>query len=208
MKWIRNSGITIIVLVLLYLLLKQLNWIPNISNWFKSKPLLIENTPLIVENIKQMNQLITISSYDEVVMSKTNATNGSIVSAIIINKTFTGTKQIALIAKGTLFAGMDLKELTENDVFVKNDSVSIKLPTTKILDAIINPSDTEIFIEEGKWDLMEINKLKSEAKDLLIQRAKERKLLEKAQLRGKLIIENFLLSMGFKKITILTTTIY
>lgn len=206
MKLIRNLGITIIVLILLYLLLRQFNLIPDIKNWFISKPIQIENTPLIVQKIKELKQLITITSYDEVVMNKQTDVGGTLLGNIIANGPINpNTKRIGLIAKGSIYAGIDLQLLQEKDIVLLKDSIAIHLPQAIIIDAIVNPSDTDIFIEQGQWDMLEINKIKVEARTLMIERAKEKKILDKANFRGKLIIENFLRTIGFRKISVTTT---
>ena len=54
-------------------------------------------------------------------------------------------RTLVLIVKGKVIAGIDLKTLTEKDLYVKDDSVSITLPAAKILEVITNPSDIETF---------------------------------------------------------------
>ncbi len=203
MKKIRKIGITIIIVLVAYFLLKQLNMIPSFSNWFKAKPILIENTPIIIENIKDMQQLITIASYDEVVVTKIMNDEHPILSNILNPG---AVKKIVLIAKGKVYAGMDLRTLKENDVKIIKDSISINLPKTRIIDAIVNPSDCEIFIENGTWTTLEVNNVKMEAKVKIQERAIDRKILEKASKKSILVIENFLRSIGFKKIAITITS--
>jgi ribosomal protein S4E len=203
MKKLRKIGITIIIVLVAYFLLKQLQIIPSFSNWFKAKPVLIENTPIIIENIKDMQELITIASYDEVVITKIrneeHPTLGKILNPSAV-------KKLVLIAKGKIYAGTNLKNLKNKDVTVIGDSISITLPKTSIIDAIVNPSDCEIFIENGNWSTIEVNNVKLEAKSKMQERALERNILEKASKKSALVIENFLRSIGFKKITIKTTT--
>jgi hypothetical protein len=204
MKKLRKIGITLIVLIVAYFLLRTLNLIPDVRNWFKEQPVMIENTPIIVENIRDLNELITMASFDEVVISKNKINEGNIITNILKTKSLNpGISRIALIAKGRLFAGIDLKALKNEDVNVVKDSVSIKIPKAKIIDAIVNPSDCEVFIEEGIWSTIEISELKAQARQKIIDRSVERKLLEKADNKATAVIESFLRSVGFKKVTIL-----
>jgi Protein of unknown function (DUF4230) len=202
MKTIRKIGITIIVVIVAYLLLLQLNLIPSFGNWFKSKPLLIENTPVIVENIKELKELTTIVSFDEAVVSKVSNNNGTYLGNLIRTRSLNSVRKIAIIAKGRIFAGIDLKELKETDLKVFKDSVHLQLPKAKILDAIVNPSDCEIYIEDGIWENSEITALKLDAREQMIERAKDRKILEKADQKAKSVIESFLRTLGFKKVSV------
>jgi hypothetical protein len=206
MKLIRKIGFTIIIAIVAFLLLQQLNWLPNISKWFKSKPVLIENTPLIVESIKDLKEIITITSNDEVVVYKQELNDGTLLGNIINNGPINpNDKRLGLLLKGTIQAGIDLSQLQEKDIIVNKDSVLISLPPTSILSTIINPSDTEILLEEGKWALTEVNKAKVDGRDNMIAKAKEKGILIKAETRARVVVEGFLRSIGFKKISIVTT---
>jgi hypothetical protein len=55
-------------IAIIYLVLSRLNIIPSLSNLFKSKPVTIDNTPVLVKEVKNIAQLMTMSSYDEVVV--------------------------------------------------------------------------------------------------------------------------------------------
>lgn len=187
-------------LVMIYFVLTQMNLIPSIRNWFTAKKVSIDNTPVLVKEIKNIAQLMTMSSYDEVVVDTTKFTAPSFPSAVITGGA--QKSQLVIIAKGQLIAGIDLQELNEKKIFLKADSVSIALPTTKILDAIVNPSQFEIFIEEKGWNPSEVNNLKVSARNQMIARAITQGLLVKAKEKTRLIMENFLRSLGFKKIVI------
>ncbi len=206
MKKLRKIGLTVIILVVAYLLLRTFNLVPDIRSWFKQQPVLIENTPLIVENIRDLNELITMASFDEVVISKNKINEGNLLNNILKTKSLDPrTSRIALIAKGRLFVGIDLKALKNEDLSVIKDSVTVKTPKAKIIDAIVNPSDCEVFIEEGIWSTTEINELKAQARQKIIDRSLERKILEKAETKAKAVLENFLRSVGFKKVTIIAS---
>jgi hypothetical protein len=206
MKVLRNIGITVIILVVAVFLLQQLNILPAFGKWFRSQPVVIENTPVLVENIRDMSQLITIVSFDEVVVTQDDVHDGRFIDNFLRNPSFDPMKKkISVIVKGRIFAGMDLKDLKEKDLFVKNDSVSIILPPVKVLDAIVNPSDYEIFIEEGRWETEEVNKLVIAARERMLKRAQEKGLLIKAKTKAKAVMESFFRSVGFKKIAVVTS---
>ncbi|MBL7727428.1 MAG: DUF4230 domain-containing protein, partial [Dinghuibacter sp.] len=71
-----------------------------------------------------------------------------------------------------------------------------------ILEAIVNPSDCEIFIEEGKWASSEVVELKKEARTIMIRRAEAKGILNRANEKSARVIEHFLRSVGFKRVKV------
>jgi len=102
-----------------------------------------------------------------------------------------------LIAKGRVIAGMDLSTINEKNVIVKNDSVWLTLPSAKILEIITNPSDFEVFTEEGEWSSNEINAVKQKAVGIMGTEAVKRGLTTQANERTQKLMEDFLKASGF-----------
>jgi Protein of unknown function (DUF4230) len=189
-------------IAIIYFVLAKLDILPSLKNLFKSKPVVIDSTPVLVKEMKNIAQLMTMSSYDEVVVdsSKTFATSiPGFSKEIGLEKK----SQLVIIAKGQIVAGIDLQKLDESKIFIQADSVAITLPKAEVLDAIVNPSNYEIFIEEKGWQSTEVNSIKVKARNNMIERAMKQGLLKKADLKAKMIMENFLRSAGFKKISVL-----
>ena len=199
MKLIQKIGLTIIIIVLAFVLLKKINWLPNFGKWFGSKPLLIENTPVVVQSIKDLNELITMASYDEIVLSKTKEDNTPGIKKMLH---FDGNKSISIIAKGKVLAGVTLNNITENNIAIVKDTITLTLPKASIISTIVNPSDCEIFIETGNWSTAEINQLKTDAITDIQQRATDKNILTKATVRATSLLQSFLQSMGFKKVEV------
>lgn len=152
--------------------------------------------------MKSIAQLMTMSSYDEVVVDSTK-TFQAMMPGLTDGNTFDKNAQLVIIAKGQIIAGVDLQELDESKIVLAGDSVSVTLPKSKILDAIVNPSQYEIFIEEKGWEAAEVNTLKVRARDRMVERALKIGLLKKADAKARMIMENFLRSAGFKRISVL-----
>lgn len=140
--------------------------------------------------MKNIAELMTVSSYDEVVVDSTKSLN-TVFPGLLSAKVISKPTQLVIIAKGRIIAGTDLKELKEESVFIKGDSVSLLLPPAKVLDAIVNPSQFEIFIEETGWNEKEVNNLKVKARDLIVSRSIQLGLLKKADIKARQIMENF-----------------
>ena len=113
-------------------------------------------------------------------------------------------ERLVLVVKGKVIAGTDLSRLESNAVFISDDSVSVTIPAARIQDIIVNPSGTDIFIEDGNWSQAETNKLVSQASEKLRQRATEKGILEKADEQALKVLRNFLELQGFQKIRVAT----
>jgi hypothetical protein len=184
-------------ILLIIFLLQKINLLPSFSGLFKSKPVIIEETPVLIKEIHNLSLLTTISMYDEIVMDSLKSKH---------LPSFPGLRpvpdKIVLIGKGTVIAGVDLKKINDNDVRIMKDSVTIRLPQPEIQSVIMNPSDFETFAEEGKWSPEEITQIKMRMRDKIGQRALQNQILAKAGQRSIMIIDNFVRTIGFKKTNI------
>jgi hypothetical protein len=181
--------------------------VPSMKDLFASKPVVIDKTSILIKEIRSIGQLITFTSFDEVVADSTIATPGSAVV-----KTFnrftpvpllpSADKKLVLIGRGKILAGTDLRLLTDSSISIQNDTVTIRLPQVAILDAILNPSDFETFVEKGNWSEAEVILVKAQARRKMVARAIQRNILPKAEVKAKAVIENFVGSMGFKAVLV------
>ncbi len=205
MKIFRTYILIAVTVILGVMLLQRLNIFPKIKEIFGAKPVLIDNTPLLIKEIRELAQLITITSYDEVVADSTKASSLDIVKAItgISFQPFSPpVDRLVIVAKGKVMAGTDLLGLDANDIVVTDDSVSVKLPPARILDVIINPSDFSTFTETGEWSNAAVTLVKLKARRKMEQRAIQKNVLYMAQARSELLMENFLKTAGFRKVYI------
>jgi len=207
MRGIVKIVVALVIVVLLYSLLVKLNWLPSVSSWFKASPVLIEETPLLITEIKQIATLLTIESSDEVVVSQVRPVPAGSPKKIldyISPVPLVQAERLVLVVKGKVIAGTDLSRLESNAVFIRDDSVSVTIPAARIQDIIVNPSGTDVFIEEGNWSQAETNKLVSQASEKLRQRATEKGILVKADEQALKVLRNFLALQGFQKIRVAT----
>lgn len=186
-------------IALVYFVLVRLNILPSIGEWFREKPVTIDSTPVMVREVKNIAQLMTVAAYDEVVMDTAKTVTASVPS-LFGNVKGESKAQLVLIGRGRVIAGVDLQKLKEEDIYIKADSVSIQLPPAEVLEAIANPSDFEIFSEDGEWPPAEVSMIKIRTKEKMVQRSVQQGLLQKAGSKAVSIMENFLRSAGFKRI--------
>jgi hypothetical protein len=203
-KYLKKIFFWLLGIVVLLFVLR--NWLPSWINPFARKPLLIENTTILIQKVKSIAQLVSIEATDEVVVDSMILTQPSKVSTIatIFNPALglPGKRSIVIIGKGKIRAGIDLQQLHDSDINRRGDTLLVKLPKAKVLDAILNPSDFEIFDENGQWSNEEVRVLKKAAKDKLIKRAIEQNLLIKANERSIAVMRSFLQAAGAKQIVI------
>ena len=207
MRMLRKIFISIVIVVCCYWLLTKIV-IPPLKNIFSSKPVVIDETPILIKEIKAIGQLITYSSFDEVVADSFIVTKGStFVNSFNrfapVPVLPSADKQLVLIGRGKVLAGTDLTMLTDSSVSIKNDTIRVYLPKVQILDAILNPSDFETFVEKGDWSGQEVTLVKAKARRKMIERALQQNILPKADVKAKAIMENFLRNMGYQHVEVL-----
>ena len=136
----------------------------------EKRPLTIDDTPVIVTKIRSLGELTTACYYDEMVLSRTkeNAFSSSALGSLAEGLGKDVDDHLVLIAKGTVRAGLDLMDMSEEDVRFVGDTAYIRLPAPQYLDVIVNPSDFEVFAETGKWTHEEITGLQETARTRLL----------------------------------------
>lgn len=205
MRKLRNRIIIILTAVAAFLLLEKIKVIPSLKDVFGAKPVVIDETPVLVKDIKSIGQLITYSFYDEAVADSVITTRGSaFVNAFNrlapVPMLPTADKQLVLIGRGKVLAGIDLSLLTDTGLIIKDDTITLTLPKPQIFSAILNPGDFETFIEQGNWTNDEVTLVKLKARRKIEAHALQQNILEKAGTKAKEILKNFLENMGFKKV--------
>lgn len=155
----------------------------------------IDNTANVVEKIKEISEFTTACYYEEAVLkeSKVEKHEGGFLGLVDTETS----REIVIIAKGKVRAGFDLSKVTEDKMIIKSDTICITLPEPQIFDVIINPSDYEMYVEEGKWSHEEVTALQTNYRTQLLAKAQERGILNKAKEAGKKRLESLFQTFGF-----------
>ena len=170
-------------------------WVPGLGRLFSPKEVKIDETPVLVSEIRQLAEWTTVVSYDEVVEDTIRTeTNPNPLSAI------SGSDRLVLIAKGSVRAGTDLASLQEDAIRRIGDSISVTLPPARIIDVTVNPSGVETFIENGTWPGEAFERVKIKARERMRDRALQQGILGMADRRSVMLMENLLRQAGFQKI--------
>ncbi len=198
-----------VLLLITYYIIRKAGLLPSPLSLFKPKPVLIDETPVLIKNIKTIGQLVTYTAYDEVVVDSTIVSRGAAI-ANSINRMSpfailpVPDHKLVLIAKGKILAGVDFASMSSNEIKLRNDTIIVFLPKAKILDAISNPSDFETFIEKGSWSNEAVIQLKLATRQRLINRALQRGILQKANKKATDVMESFLKGLSTKPVLVQT----
>lgn len=207
-KTFRRIFILVAVIVILFFLATETSLFPSLKNVFQPKKVVVDETPLMVAEIKNIAQLMTVEAYNEVVVDSTRFPFGMpprVFKAIPGNPLrFLGASQLVLIVKGKLVAGVDLKTLNKNNIQVRSDSLFIQLPRAVVLDVITNPSDVETFIERGDWNEAAATVLKIRARNRLVQQAIAQGALQQADAKARQLIYGLFKNAGYKSVIVST----
>ena len=194
--------------LVIWFLLGKLNLIPSIGNLFRSQPIKIAETPMLIKDIKELAELTTMVSFDEVVVDSITLDPATLaiktITGLNLNPLSPGYNRLVLVCKGKVMAGTNLASLEPSQIFREKDSVSLGIPPAIILDIIVNPSDVETFIETGEWSAAAFEKVKIKAGEKMRDRALSEDILGKANARARLLMDNFLRQSGFTKVNVYT----
>lgn len=155
----------------------------------------IDDTANVVEKIKEISEFTTACYYEEAVLKdrKVEKNEGGFLGLVDTETS----REIVIIAKGKVRAGFDLSKVTEDKMIIKSDTICITLPEPQIFDVIINPSDYEMYVEEGKWSHEEVTALQTDYRTQLLAKAQERGILNKAKEAAKKRLESLFMTFGF-----------
>ncbi len=205
-NWHRISLILVIVVGLLLWFLSKNSFFPSFKKIFDAKEVAIDETPLLIKEIKPLAQLVTITAYNEILVDSVMKTSqgeriGAILNPLHFGKILTS-KKLVIIGKTMVQVGVDLQKLSDDDIIISNDSIHLALPAAEILDIILNPSGTEIFSEQGSWTNEAVVDLKQKIQKRAEAIILEQNLLMIAESRTKEVLQQFLQSAGYKHVTI------
>lgn len=203
-RFLKNILFIAAFFLLVIFIFQKINILPSVKDIFSSKPVLIEETPILIQEINALAQLMTVTYSDEIVMDTAKFGIGipSLIPVIGGSVLSPALDKLVIIGRGKVIAGTDLKKLKEQDIVQTGDSITIYLPSSTILETILNPSDFETFIEKGKWNEAAVVALKVKIRNELNARAKKENILHQSDDRTKIIIESLLKNAGFNKVEI------
>jgi hypothetical protein len=193
------------------------------------KAVVIDDTPISIENVRAIGELVTANYYDEAVsiigkveyvLEKGNS-KGKDSTYIKIERvpepgqkgkgrgrkkqeTYSGPRLI-LIQTVHARIGVDLSQLKAESLKVSeaDKSVEISLPELKCVDFITNPSNTEVFQEDGDWSLDELKEAMMPARDEIWDKMMEStKLFDTARKGAEEVITQLFQAAGYRTVKV------
>ena len=193
------TGIVVAAAALAVFYFNPFGW--NFSLSFSKKPK-IADTKNVVEHVREISEFTTASYYEEFVVQESKIVAKESLFGFKKDQVDSVQNEIVIILKGKVRAGFDLSKMTESDLCAKSDTLLVHLPATELFDVIINPSDYEIFIEEGKWSHDEIQAFQVQSKEQLRTHALQEDIIGKAKTEGKERLTNLFKTFGYKVVEV------
>lgn len=118
-----------------------------------------------------------------------------------------GNRKILMSCKASLVAGIDLSKLTEKDIQIDGENISLTLPRAHLLYLNIKPEDIKTAFEDvsvfrSHFSMQEKNDLALQAEKQIRSSADSLGIYVTAESNATLFINNFLQKEGFKNIRI------
>lgn len=179
---------------------RTLNFIGNLFTRSTIEPQVERITP-IVQRIKGIQELsTTIQTTETIVPASAERKLGNISLA---------TTRLLYIARGEIRAGVDLSELTDDDIRINRHQIEIDLPTAKILDSKIDVNRSRVydydrgFLNLGPDVAPQLQTL-AQRKTLLeiVNTACNEGILDSANIKAKETIRQLLSINGYNQVKI------
>lgn len=171
--------------------------VPLLGPLLQERPARTTTSPVVVEGVRELDQLSTVRTTESIVVTRESGGD-------FLDRLFSGEK-VLLVATGNVEAGVDLSEVGENDVEVREDTVTIRLPEPEILSASLDEDKTRVYDRDysplnlrPNDDLVE--EARATAEDRIESAARENGILETAERNAEGSIRSFVKALGFKEV--------
>lgn len=171
----------------------------------KDDVLVIDETSNVVTEIKKISELTTACYYEDVILKDTKPSEtvgGKVVNTFSKKGSPIVEDHIVIVASGNVRAGFNLSKLDKKDVVVRDSVLEVTLPKAEILEVIVNPSNFDIYIEDGKWSHDQVTKVEDRARDRIKRDAIDDGLLEHANELGIAKLKEMLKTFGYSEVVV------
>ncbi len=209
--YVALGAITVVALLLLFWQQIVAAFVPNVPQ--QVVQLIATPTPTIrdwggaIQQMKDLRRLETQRFAIERVVEASTARGDPL-------DMFLG-ERLLLIASGDVVAGVDLSKLTDRDVIVSSDgmSVTLTLPASEIFSARLNNERTRVYDRQtrlitqltGGQDPNLETQARQEAERQILAAACENGIMERAANEAKRSMEQFLRLLEFENVTVIAT---
>jgi len=171
--------------------------IPLIGSLLGEKPPQTTTGPVVVEGIRDLDQLATVRVTESIIVTRESGGN-------YLEQLVSGEK-VLLVASGNVEAGVDLSEIGDDAMQVRDDTVTIQLPEPEILSTNLDEDNTRVYDRDYSLlnlrpndDLVE--EARATAEERLEGAARENGILDTAETNAEDSIRALVKALGFKKV--------
>lgn len=151
----------------------------------------IVSSAAVVQRVRQLSRLETASYTIQTVIEINQSQGNPILD-------FFAGDALLLIAQGTVIAGLDLSELSSDDVTVAPDgrTITLRLPPAEIFSIMLDNEATRVYSRDRGWFAPENNDLETQARQQaeqqILQAACEDGIMSKANVQAEQAMRQFL----------------
>lgn len=154
-------------------------------------------SPVVVEGIQKLDRLDTVRMTESVVVTK--ETGGS-----ELRRFLTG-EEVLLVAVGDVEAGVDLSSLTEEDVRLEEETVTLQLPEPEISSVSLDEERTRLYDRDQgilrlRPDDTLVEEARQDAQDELLAAARKNDILATAESNAEDTVRTFLTTLGYEEV--------
>ncbi len=203
---IGQTGITILILLVCLSVLQIGNQVvTRIDGWLAPAIPQVQNTSLIINQIRSVSELTTSIFVMETVVPTSQERK---VGDFVVGET-----KLLYIAHGEVRAGINLDKLTHKGVKVDGERIKIELPPAEILDTKIDVNNSGVYdYDRGLFNLgpdvaPQLQTLaQKETIGKIVKAACQRGILEEANKKAELVITQLLTTAGYEKVEVITNS--
>ena len=157
-----------------------------------------EKTANVITEIRNISEFTSACYCEELVMTEVkdseNTTNKFVK---MLGRGAVSKDEICLIMDGKVRAGFDLSKVADDAIAISGDTLTMTLPKPEIFDVIVNPSNCEVYVEEGKWSHEQVTALQASARVRIQDDAIGYGILEQADKIGRERLADLFKTFGF-----------
>lgn len=170
----------------------------NIFDNLLGKGMQYEKTANVITEIRNISEFTSACYCEELVMTEVkdseNTTNKFVK---MLGRGAVSKDEICLIMDGKVRAGFDLSKVADDAIAISGDTLTMTLPKPEIFDVIVNPSNCEVYVEEGKWSHEQVTAIQASARVRIQDDAIGYGILEQADKIGRERLTDLFKTFGF-----------
>jgi hypothetical protein len=164
---------------------------------FEEQPARTTTGPVVVEGIRDLNQLTTVRLRETVIITREK-------SGTELERIFSG-EEVTVLAAGDVEAGVNLADLGRDDVQVDGETVTIRLPEPEVLSVSLDVDESRVYNRDlGLLNIRPDDELAERARDVAVDKieaaARDEEILAQAEQNAENSISAFVTSLGFEEV--------